>query len=121
MKQLLTTTLVFVLFTLLPSATLLAQQLKDDGYRGIWYANQPSQDEYKYKYSGGFATYPQQHAPIAIYSKQAHKTFSFTAEPLKAKTDCCTWFRIMTTAPGWCRARRSYSISGRMMHMTIRC
>ena len=47
----------------------------DDGYRGIWYYNQPSKDEYKYKYSGGFATYPQQHAPIAIYCKEAHKTF----------------------------------------------
>jgi len=49
--------------------------LKDDGYRGIWYCNQPSKDEYRYKYSGGFATYPQQHAPIAIYSEAAHKTF----------------------------------------------
>ena len=48
---------------------------KDDGYRGIWYFNQPSNDEYKYKYSGGFATYPQQHAPIAIYSPAAQKTF----------------------------------------------
>lgn len=48
---------------------------KDDGYRGIWYFNQPSKDEFKYKYSGGFATYPQQHAPIAIYSKEANKTF----------------------------------------------
>ncbi len=48
---------------------------RDDGYRGIWYYNQPSKDEYKYKYSGGFATYPQQHAPIAIYSKAANKTF----------------------------------------------
>lgn len=48
---------------------------KEDGYRGIWYYNQPSKDEFKYKYSGGFATYPQQHAPIAIYSKEANKTF----------------------------------------------
>lgn len=47
----------------------------DDGYRGIWYFNQPSNDEYKYKYSGGFATYPQQHIPIAIYSKEVDKTF----------------------------------------------
>lgn len=47
----------------------------DDGYRGIWYFNQPTKDEYRYKYSGGFATYPQQHAPIAIYSKEAQKTF----------------------------------------------
>jgi BNR repeat-containing family member len=46
-----------------------------DGYRGIWYYNQPSKDEFKYKYSGGFATYPQQHHPIAIYSKKANKTF----------------------------------------------
>jgi hypothetical protein len=46
-----------------------------DGYRGIWYMNQPSKDEYRYKYSGGFATYPQQHIPIAFYSKEADKTF----------------------------------------------
>ena len=30
----------------------------DDGYRGIWYFNQPTKDEYKFKYSGGMATYP---------------------------------------------------------------
>jgi hypothetical protein len=47
----------------------------DDGYRGIWYYNQSTKDEYKFKYSGGFATYPYQHAPIAIYSKTADKTF----------------------------------------------
>ena len=48
---------------------------KDTGYRGIWYMNQPTQDEHRYKYSGGFATYPQQHVPIAVYSKAASKTF----------------------------------------------
>lgn len=47
----------------------------DDGYRGIWYYNQPTRDEFRYKYSGGFATYPQQHAPIAIYCKAVEKTF----------------------------------------------
>ncbi len=26
---------------------------RDTGYRGIWYMNQPSGDEYVYKYSGG--------------------------------------------------------------------
>jgi hypothetical protein len=36
-----------------------------DGFRGIWYANEPSGDQYAYKYSGGFATYPQQQSPIA--------------------------------------------------------
>lgn len=47
----------------------------DNGFRGIWYANQPSGDEYKFKYSGGLGTYPQQHVPIAVYSKEADKTF----------------------------------------------
>ena len=46
-----------------------------EGYRGIWYSNQPSGDEYVYKYSGGFATYPQQHVPIAHYAEEADKTF----------------------------------------------
>lgn len=48
---------------------------QDDGYRGIWYANQPTNDEYRYKYSGGMATYPQQHAPIAVYRAEVNKTF----------------------------------------------
>ena len=57
-------------------AELTAGKLQsDDGYRGIWYYNQPTKDEYKYKYSGGMATYPQQHIPFAIYSPQANKTF----------------------------------------------
>jgi hypothetical protein len=59
----------------------------DDGYRGIWYFNQPSNDEYKYKYSGGFATYPQQHAPIAIYSKEANKTFFCYGGTVKGKQE----------------------------------
>lgn len=46
-----------------------------DGYRGIWYMNQPTGDEFRYKYSGGLGTYPQQHVPIAIYSEPANKTF----------------------------------------------
>jgi len=55
-----------------PTAGKLAT---DDGYRGIWYFNQPTKDGYRFKYSGGFATYPQQHAPIAIYCKEVDKTF----------------------------------------------
>ena len=46
-----------------------------DGYRGIWYMNQPVKSDYRYKYSGGFATYPQQHVPIAIYVASQRKTF----------------------------------------------
>src|SRR5262245_61630366 len=58
------------------AASLRADPLPtDDGYRGIWYFNQSTKDEYRYKYRGGMATYPQQHAPIAIYSPQANKTF----------------------------------------------
>src|SRR6201999_3133386 len=44
-------------------------------YRGIWYFTQQSHDEYKFKYSGGFATYPYQQNPIAIYCKAVDKTF----------------------------------------------
>jgi hypothetical protein len=61
--------------TVAPLAAQPGPRPKADGYRGIWYYNQPSKDEYKYKYSGGFATYPQQHVPIAHYSKEANKTF----------------------------------------------
>ncbi|HSU69688.1 MAG TPA: BNR-4 repeat-containing protein [Tepidisphaeraceae bacterium] len=48
---------------------------KADGYQGIWYFNTRTNDAYKFKYSGGFATYPQQHIPIAIYAKEVNKTF----------------------------------------------
>jgi hypothetical protein len=67
--------LIVAVCLVLASIATSAQQAKDDGYRGIWYFNQPSGDEYVYKYSGGFATYPQQHIPIAVYAAQAHKTF----------------------------------------------
>jgi len=70
------------------AASVSAQPLPvDDGYRGIWYYNQPSKDPYKYKYSGGFATYPQQHSPIAIYSKQANKTFFVYGGTVKGKRE----------------------------------
>lgn len=47
----------------------------DDGYRGIWYSNQKTGDQYRFKYSGGMATYPQQLIPMAVYSEEAKKTF----------------------------------------------
>ncbi len=49
--------------------------IKADGYRGIWYFNQPSDDEYKYKYSGGLGTYCAKHIPLAWYAKEVNKTF----------------------------------------------
>jgi hypothetical protein len=48
---------------------------KADGFKGIWYMNQPSNDEYVYKYSGGLAVYPANHRPFAVYSKKVNKTF----------------------------------------------
>lgn len=66
---------LLVVWMRMSAAALAASLPSDDGYRGIWYFNQPTQDEYRYKYSGGFATYPQQHAPIAIYCKEVNKTF----------------------------------------------
>ena len=48
---------------------------KSDGYRGIWYMNQPSGDQYVYKYSGGLGTYCAKHQPFAVYCSQVDKTF----------------------------------------------
>ena len=48
---------------------------KDTGYRGIWYYNQPSGDEYVYKYSGGLGTYCAKHIPHAWYVPEVNKTF----------------------------------------------
>jgi len=48
---------------------------KDDGYRGVWYSIGNFPEEFKFKYSGGLATYPQQHIPLAYYSREANKTF----------------------------------------------
>lgn len=52
-----------------------AETCRVDGYRGIWYANQPQPDEYKFKYSGGLGTYCAKHIPLAIYAEEARKTF----------------------------------------------
>ncbi len=48
---------------------------KDTGYRGIWYFNQPTGDEYVYKYSGGLGTYCANHIPFAVYAPEVRKTF----------------------------------------------
>ncbi len=49
--------------------------IPDDGYRGIWYSNQPSGDQYIYKYSGGLGTYPANHYPFSVYVEKVNKTF----------------------------------------------
>ncbi len=55
--------------------TAITLNQKADGYRGIWYFNQPSNDEYVYKYSGGLGTYCAKHKPFAIYRPEVDKTF----------------------------------------------
>jgi hypothetical protein len=57
------------------NAAEMVTPLPDTGFRGIWYFNQPQNDRFKYKYSGGFATYPQQHIPLAVYAPEVRKTF----------------------------------------------
>ena len=58
---------------------------KDIGYRGIWYYNQPSGDEYVYKYSGGLGTYCAKHRPFAVYRPEVDKTFfCYGGTPLDA-------------------------------------
>ena len=57
------------------SAQALTLNAKDTGYRGIWYMNQPSGDEYVYKYSGGLGTYCAKHKPFAVYCDKVKKTF----------------------------------------------
>ncbi|MDD6363986.1 MAG: BNR-4 repeat-containing protein [Bacteroidales bacterium] len=46
-----------------------------DGYRGLWYTVLQRESDYGDKYSGGLATYTAKHRPMAIYSKEADKTF----------------------------------------------
>ncbi|WP_353134032.1 BNR-4 repeat-containing protein [Pseudopedobacter sp.] len=71
---------ICLLLILITACNLQAQEpltlnIKDDGYRGLWYSNQPSNDKYVYKYSGGLATYPANHYPISVYAKEVDKTF----------------------------------------------
>lgn len=56
-------------------AQLLLLNTKVDGFRGIWYYNQPSGDEYVYKYSGGLGTYCAKHIPFAWYAPETNRTF----------------------------------------------
>lgn len=72
--------LLLLLFLLNLAQSIFAQSPKllnqsDTGYRGIWYSNEPSNDAYVYKYSGGLGTYPANHYPFSIYVKEVDKTF----------------------------------------------
>jgi len=58
-----------------PGAVAESALASDDGYRGIWYSNQPQGDEYVFKYSGGLGTYCAKHRPFAVYAEAVDKTF----------------------------------------------
>ncbi len=73
-QQYITHFLFFILGISL-SAQPLTLNEKAEGYLGIWYQNQPLDNAYKFKYSGGLGTYCAKHKPFAVYSKQANKTF----------------------------------------------
>lgn len=56
-------------------AQLLLMNVKMNGFRGIWYYNQPSGDEYVYKYSGGMGTYCAKHIPFSWYAPETNRTY----------------------------------------------
>jgi len=67
-----------LVLSFLPSlafAQPLTLNIPDTGYRGVWYMNQPSGDEYVYKYSGGLGTYCAKHKPFAVYRPEVNRTF----------------------------------------------
>ena len=70
---------LFLGLLLLASAAFAEERVtlneKDDGYRGIWYMNQPLKTAYRYKYSGGLGTYCAKHKPFAVYCDRVKKTF----------------------------------------------
>ncbi len=75
------------------SGSVLTLNTKDTGYRGIWYMNQPLKSEYRFKYSGGMATFCAKHSPFAVYCDKVKKTFfcyGGTAEDSYLKHDLTT-------------------------------
>ena len=93
MKNTLIRIVFIVVSILIPVLVTKAQQVHEDlkyaeaelilkkanGFKGIWYMNQPSNDEYVYKYSGGLAVYPANHRPFAIYSLRANRRHTFAS------------------------------------------
>jgi hypothetical protein len=71
--------LLFLATTSFPQEKALAPAIilpKADGFRGIWFADMASNDEYRYVYySGGLGTYTADHIPMAYYANEVHKTF----------------------------------------------
>jgi len=79
------TFLILGIILMLSGGNLQAQNLKADGYKGIWFTlGQFS--KYGDKYSGGLGTYTADHIPMAIYAPEVKKTF-FTYGGTTAKDD----------------------------------
>lgn len=74
MKNRITGIIMLWLVFILATGNASAQNLRTDGYKGIWYTMGPF-SEYGYKYSGGLGTYTADHIPIAIYAPEVRKTF----------------------------------------------
>lgn len=65
---------IFFLLVLFTQGAGLAQNLRMNGYKGIWFTlGQFS--AYGDKYSGGLGTYTSSHIPIAIYSRERERTY----------------------------------------------
>jgi hypothetical protein len=89
------------------SGPILTLNAQDTGYRGIWYMNEPLKNAYRFKYSGGMATFCAKHQPFAVYCDQVKKTFfcyGGTAEDSYRKYD------LMTTSD-------SKGAPGALLHM----
>lgn len=56
------------------SQSLFSQNLRLDGYRGLWYGTDQA-FQYGLTLSGGVATFSPRHRPVAIYSPEVNKTF----------------------------------------------
>lgn len=62
-----------ILTLLLTPASVFPAE-RANGYRGIWF-ELGQKSEYGDKYSGGLGTYTAKHHPLAVYSREANKTF----------------------------------------------
>ena len=66
--------LALILCLATDTGSVFSQNPVADGYKGIWFST-GNPTEYGYKLSGGAATFGSRYRPIAIYSKEAEKTF----------------------------------------------
>lgn len=56
------------------AASETGTSVREDGYRGIWYAL-GQRSEYGDKYSGGLGTYTANHVPMAVHAPEAGRTY----------------------------------------------